>query len=293
MMQKNSMNQFFNKGERCQDKIPITKAYYYQNWHGFSMDEHHSHDYVEIMYVLTNQCLIEVDAESYNLKKGEFIFIEAKVPHRLSVAKDCLMLNIEFGFQNSKNSALDFGKMIEESHELQAMLDAPFRYKILKDTEDMSVTLIRLIREHELYENENNLLKTTLYHQLFVQIARMIYQKKEEMNYSGIGYIKKAKEYLHANYDQSLKISEVAEALSIHENYLQKLFKAYTDETITDYLNGYRMKKAAMMLLGTEMAIIEICQYVGISSRQYFTKLFKKYYNMTPTSYRMTQKMSE
>jgi AraC-like DNA-binding protein len=46
------------------------------------------------------------------------------------------------------------------------------------------------------------------------------------------------------------------------------------------------MEKAKMLLGQSDIPIAEIADYVGISSRQYFHLLFKKYTDCTPVAYR-------
>ncbi|MNB95032.1 Bifunctional transcriptional activator/DNA repair enzyme AdaA [compost metagenome] len=74
--------------------------------------------------------------------------------------------------------------------------------------------------------------------------------------------------------------------MNVHPGYLHRIFKAQTGRTLTDYLNLLRMEKAKMLLGQSEIPVAEIADYVGISSRQYFHLLFKKYAGVTPVEYR-------
>ncbi|MBO5797762.1 MAG: helix-turn-helix domain-containing protein, partial [Clostridia bacterium] len=51
-------------------------------------------------------------------------------------------------------------------------------------------------------------------------------------------------------------------------------------------LNSYRMSIAAELLPGTTKPISQISAEVGIDDSIYFNKMFKKYYQMSPTEYR-------
>ena len=47
------------------------------------------------------------------------------------------------------------------------------------------------------------------------------------------------------------------------------------------------MLENARLLLGkTDKKILEICSLVGISNAQYFSKVFRKYYGISPNDYR-------
>ena len=81
-----------------EDFEPWVVAYYFREWHGYSMKPHY-HDRVEIMYVIAGSALVEVMKTRLVMDKGDFILIDAGVSHRLEVAKTCRMLNIEFVFR--------------------------------------------------------------------------------------------------------------------------------------------------------------------------------------------------
>ena len=57
-------------------------------------------------------------------------------------------------------------------------------------------------------------------------------------------------------------------------------------ETMTQYIASMRCKKAANLLKKTNLPIQEISSYVGYSDNNYFVKVFKKNYDMTPTEFR-------
>ena len=53
-----------------------------------------------------------------------------------------------------------------------------------------------------------------------------------------------------------------------------------------EYLNQYRINRAAEMLLGTDESIEDIAYDCGFNDISYFIKLFKRYKNKTPLKYR-------
>lgn len=56
-----------------------------------------------------------------------------------------------------------------------------------------------------------------------------------------------------------------------------------------DYLRKCRMERAAQLLLSTEHTVAEIGEQVGIPDAQYFSRVFKGYYETTPSAYREQQ----
>ena len=68
--------------------------------------------------------------------------------------------------------------------------------------------------------------------------------------------------------------------------YLGRLFKRLSSTSIVDYINNTRMKKAADFLASSNKPIATIAEQTGFTSSQYFHKLFKKTYGVTPNEYR-------
>lgn len=66
----------------------------------------HSHDEIEIMYVIEGKCVVETAAETVTMKKGDLILLDSNIEHRLIVAKEnpCRMLNLEFFLQTKTTS---------------------------------------------------------------------------------------------------------------------------------------------------------------------------------------------
>lgn len=83
-----------------------------------------------------------------------------------------------------------------------------------------------------------------------------------------------------------LSLKATAQFLNLNASYLSKLFKTETGYTLTDYVNMKRMEHAAYLLANTYMPVSTIAQSCGILDDNYFTKLFKRYHQKTPTQFR-------
>ena len=125
-----------------------------------------------------------------------------------------------------------------------------------------------------------------LFAQLVLAIARLHGESGAQGNHSADLYVKKSVEYMHHNYDRDIQVKDIAAAVSLHPGYLHRIFRAHHGKTLTGYLTELRMEKAKMLLRETDIAIADICDYVGVGSRQYFHAMFKKYTGQTPIAYR-------
>ncbi|UPQ79804.1 helix-turn-helix transcriptional regulator [Flavobacterium azooxidireducens] len=70
---------------------------------------------------------------------------------------------------------------------------------------------------------------------------------------------------------------------------LQQGFKVLHDRTVSDYIRNVRVEVAEKLIRTTELNISEIVYSVGLSSRSYFSKIFKEKYNCSPKYYKSNQ----
>ncbi|OWA34488.1 AraC family transcriptional regulator [Saccharibacillus sp. O16] len=274
---------------------PRFQAYYYKQWNTYRMDYHH-HDSTEIMYLMTGSCRVDViDAsgheERHALKKGELILLDANVPHRLIVEEgvSCRMLNVEFAFapiEARDETTIRIGTLAQEEPALAELLQSPFTRLVLPDPEEILHTLKALVLELDRVQGGQGVMVRLLFAELLLRLARLWREQLTPSRQHAHHYIRKATEYLHQNYDRSIRVEEIAAAVNLHPGYLHRLFRQHTGRTLTDYLNALRMDKAKMLLAGSGIPIADVADYVGIASRQYFHQLFRKYTGCTPSEYR-------
>lgn len=262
--------------------------------------------------------------EEVSLKKGEFILIDANVSHRLIVEKEspCRMLNIEFRFSASEGSHPSLRQYFVDGGDAVAiMASAPFSYIVMRDPEDIYYTLKSLVLEldriaHEapaaapngrgeagrslalgdpavgikqhnrFVQNQGQAMVRLLFAQLLIALGRLRQEHSTSGQLEYDHYVKQCLNYLHENYDQDIRVQDVAEVVNLHPGYLQRIFKNHTGETLMQYLTRLRVDKASMLLRHTDIPVADIADYVGVGSRQYFHALFKKQTGFTPVQYR-------
>ena len=94
------------------------------------------------------------------------------------------------------------------------------------------------------------------------------------------------KKILEEHYQEDLSAERMAELFDYSAAYLGKLFRRESGISIGQYLIGVRMEKAAGLLLGTDMKIVDIAHQVGYADELHFQKLFKKKTGKTPGAFR-------
>lgn len=93
-------------------------------------------------------------------------------------------------------------------------------------------------------------------------------------------------QYIHENYTHDISLDDIACYAGISKSTVLNLFRKYLHITPIDYLIHYRLKEAALLLVKTEKKIATISDEAGFHNVDYFCRLFKKHYCLTPTQYR-------
>ena len=103
---------------------------------------------------------------------------------------------------------------------------------------------------------------------------------------TGNVYVRFAKEYIKENYQNDIRLSEIAQAESINPTYLSRIFSEETGETFSDYLIRYRIQLAKELLHNISINVSEVAEQVGYNDVKHFSSSFKKIVGISPKDYR-------
>lgn len=92
--------------------------------------------------------------------------------------------------------------------------------------------------------------------------------------------------YLHSSYHEKITGEIIEQKLSINFDYLNRIFKKRTGNTIFSYLHALRIDRAKQLLLTTALPLQEIAAMTGFSDEYYFNRSFKKTVGTPPSKYR-------
>lgn len=82
-----------------------------------------------------------------------------------------------------------------------------------------------------------------------------------------------------------LTLSSISANVSLSSSYLCRVFKSEVETSIISYLNNLRIRKAATMIKDNQLSLKEISTMVGIDDQLYFSRLFKKCMEISPSEY--------
>jgi two-component system response regulator YesN len=99
--------------------------------------------------------------------------------------------------------------------------------------------------------------------------------------------IPKVIEYLKQHYRNNITLGDVSGYFYVTSQYLSRRFKEKTGLTFVEYLEEIRLEKAEEYLTASDTKITDISVLVGYPDPNYFSKIFKRKYRLSPSSYRM------
>lgn len=98
--------------------------------------------------------------------------------------------------------------------------------------------------------------------------------------------VKKVIEYLENNFQNEVRLAEVAAHIGMTEVSFSRFIKKRTGKNFIEYLNDLRLGVASSMLVNTNKYIAEITFECGFNNLSNFNRLFKKRKACTPKEFR-------
>lgn len=124
-----------------------------------------------------------------------------------------------------------------------------------------------------------------------LRILEIIAGQKKDLEYC-VEYNKttaKLVEIIEENYSDKITVNDVARRFGYSNQYFCKWFKKETGVTFNEFFNSVRIHHAKS-LLNKGCSVEETSQQCGFADPSYFTKVFKKFANISPKAYALKAK---
>ena len=99
--------------------------------------------------------------------------------------------------------------------------------------------------------------------------------------------LNKVLDFIDKNLDEDLTLNKIAHVGNYSPFHFHRLFKAYVNEPLNEYIARKRIEKIASLLIREKSKkISELSFLYGFSSNSALTKTFKRIYNISPSAFR-------
>ena len=85
--------------------------------------------------------------------------------------------------------------------------------------------------------------------------------------------------------NDKITIEEICHEFYLSRSSLQALFKTHLNSSPKNHLLNIKLQKSKELIRENQYTISEIAYMLGFSSIHYFSRLFKKNFNTTPSAY--------
>lgn len=92
--------------------------------------------------------------------------------------------------------------------------------------------------------------------------------------------------FINLRIKGDLSLAVITRACNISQGYLSRLFQQYLSMSVMEYLHIRKLALAKMYLIFTNMSTADVAFRLGYSESNYFSKVFKRYENVTAHEYR-------
>ncbi|NDV63101.1 helix-turn-helix domain-containing protein [Puniceicoccales bacterium CK1056] len=119
-------------------------------------------------------------------------------------------------------------------------------------------------------------------------LKRFVLLSKQKSKDPDDHLIEKATTYLEKHIRDELTRESVAKAVGISPSHFSRLIREKKGRTFTDLLNQYRIERACSLLVRSSHSLAQIASETGFCDQSYFSKVFRRYKDVTPAKYRET-----
>ena len=278
------------KFERVINVSRIANIHYFE----FTKEYHtekDSHAFRELVYVDTGE--ISVDAENFSgtLNEGMMIIHKTGEIHSLRCINNTAPNVIIIGFEcDSEKLDVFSGKAVSLNSVQQKILT-----EIIKEGRTVfegpyDIPNLKDMKKRKNYPfGADQMIKLKL-EMFLIELVRASETEKIFSESEGDSNLSEICSYLKANYKEKITLSELCFIFGTNKTTLCSMFRKATGDTVIGYINSLKIKEAKKLMREGCYNLSEIASMLRFSSLHYFSRLFKKMENISPSDYIKTIK---
>ena len=264
--------------------------YYYDDLELFDFHciEWHWHREFEFLYVESGQIICGIGEKQIILSEGDAIFINSKILHRFYASSGGVIPNFvcmpEFiAPENSLVYKKYILPIISSNMSFQYFQIAePWQARIIQ----IMIKIMGTQENKKIRELSTLALLQDLWLIFYENVKLSDKEKMQTVDEAAQKRVQLMMQYIHENYNHEMSLDEIASHIGISKSTALNLFQRFLHITPVSYLIGYRLQAASWLLKNTNKKVKTIAYESGFRNVDYFCRLFKKRYHLTPSEYR-------
>lgn len=234
----------------------------------------HWHEHIEMMYLLEGECDFLCGGKSYPSKKGDLLIINGAEVHSFEVKKSLTFFSILL-FPSFFDD-IDFTDVMMKS----VVTGDTFVRDCINDMKN----------EYESEDKLSDMMLKSHAYRLVAYLARSYPSTTDQRvtlpSASRLRRLDRVLTFISENYTEKITTRQLADMCYLSEAHFCRFFKEQVGKSTLEYINQYRIEKAAVLLKNTDDQISTIAAGVGFEDINYFSRTFKKFKGITPGAFR-------
>ena len=248
----------------------------------------HTHEFFEIIFILSGECSLSIDDRFYQLHEDDVIIVEQHIPHELR-SGECVYASVQLDTISLENL---FPVPLHPTFECNSQI--PGKEKAFDQLRTKIAQIIKTNADKALgYELRNWIYIWELMEILYLNFRVDRSEAAEKRNHRYESRVYEISRIIKEHYTEDLTLSSLAEMLHLSVPYLSKFFLEHFGVNFSTYLTQLRIRTAVFDLTNTEKNIETIAVDAGFPNSNAFTSAFKKEYGVLPSAYRRKLKNTE
>lgn len=95
-------------------------------------------------------------------------------------------------------------------------------------------------------------------------------------------YVNSAIKFINDNITSTITLTDVSNAIYLSKEYTARIFKKEMNMTVTDFILHQKLLLAKDLLTSDEMTLKKISEKLGYQDYNYFSRIFKKHFGISP-----------
>lgn len=260
------------------EDLHITDIGYYPQAEGHEVHRPHGVGQYVLLYCVDGKGWFRVNGERTDLDRNQFVILPQNTPHAYGSSDNDPWTIYWIHFKGKKAYIFADGQPCVT--EIAVAADSRIEDRLQLFEEIFGCMAMGYGMDNMHYAI------TSLYHFLGSLLYPDKWRHVKHSGSAGVDIIERAIHFMRDNLQRKLTLQEIADYIGYSPSHFSGVFKKKTGYPPLDYFTRLKVQKACELLDLHGMRINQICPLLGFDDPLYFSRVFTKIMDMSPTSFK-------